>query len=142
MSNFYDIRKVTYDEIKDTFIVTWGGKKFSLFHQKPTIGISPLGIWIGNWSNVIQIGFLRWEWINRIDISQSNGSVFFVLHDFESVYNAIIPTFCKFDVNLHLVLKSDEGKVFAIIGHYFGNDYQCLINIIEENNFAEIRIIE
>lgn len=135
-------QKESYGDIKDSFIYKWGARPFSLFHRRPSLAISNDGLWIGNWANIIKVGFLRWEWISLIEISQSLGYIYINLYDFEGVYKTIIPFMHRADVQMFTVLSKDDDKVFVINSNYVKGEVQKFIDIIGENNFAEIEIIE
>lgn len=151
------IQKVNYDEVKDSFIATFGKTNF-IGKNKPRVGISPTGIWLGHahpetivngQDNTIgPVGVLRWEWIKRIEISDMSkdryGYLVFVLRDFEAVWQTI-PTMSRLAIKSACTLTGDEGKVLAYPAHiafdFTGDDYNAFYGIIKENNFTEINVI-
>ena len=142
------VEKVDYKEVESSFIATFGRTNF-ISKNKPRVGISPIGIWLGfahpeiivnNRDNTIApVGVLRWEWIKRIDISDISqdgyGFIVFLLHDFEAVW-ATIPTMNKIGIKSAVILIGDEGKVLAYPAHiafdFSEDDYNSFIEIIEQ----------
>lgn len=151
------ITKVDYKEVKDSFIATYGRTNF-IAANKPRVGISPIGVWLGyahpeviiddKDNTIFPAGVLRWEWIKRIDISDISrdgyGFIVFVLHDFDAVWQTI-PAYHKIAIKNACTRLGNEGRVLAyparISFDFNESDYNSFIEIIRENNFAEIKMI-
>ena len=151
------INRIDYKEVEDSFIATYGRTNF-IAKNKPRVGISPVGIWLGyahpetivnNRDNTIApVGVLRWEWIKRIEISDISqdgyGFIIFVLHDFDAVW-ATIPKINKIGIKSTCTLLGNEGKVLVYPAHiafdFTESDYNSFYDVITQNNFAELRLI-
>ena len=151
------IRKIDYSEVKDSFMATYGRTNF-ITANKPRIGICPIGIWLGyahpefivngKDNTISPVGVLRWEWIKRIDISDISkdtyGFIVFVLHDFDAVWETI-PSTNKLAIKTACTRLGNEGRVLAYPAHiafdFNADDYSSFIEVIRQNNFAELRMI-
>jgi|GEM_PF-6100539 len=151
------IEKIDYKEVEDSFIETYGRTNF-IAKNKPRVGISPIGIWLGyahpetivddSDNTIAPVGVLRWEWIKRIDVSDISqdgyGYIVFVLHDFDAVW-ATIPSLNKIAINSACTMLGSEGKVLAYPAHiafdFNKDDYGSFIKTIQQHNFTELRII-
>lgn len=150
--------KINYKDVQDSFIATFGKTNFAI-KNKPRVGISPRGIWLGhahpevivdNKDNTIPpVGVIAWEQIKSIEISDISqdgyGFIVFILHNFDSVWEDI-PKMSRLPIKSACVWQGEEeGSVLAYPAHvafdFNEYDYQLFLQTIKENDFADIELI-
>lgn len=141
--------KKNYDEIRNSFLISWGepnglGIIFRLMQREATLAISSDGLWIGPdmSRNSTKLGFYKWEWINRISISRSEGLIYVVIDDFDNVVKDIVPLWQKADFYAYMVAKQGNEKAIIVTAEQINGDFQNFCAVIDNNNLAEIEIIE
>lgn len=141
--------KKSYDEIKDSFLISWGEPKglgviFRLMQREATLGLTNDGLWIGPdvSRNSTKLGFYNWEWINRISISKSRALIYVVINDFDNVVKSIVPLWQKLDFYSLMVANQGNEKSIIVTFNQIEGDIQNFCEVINNNNLAEIEIIE
>jgi hypothetical protein len=146
------MENIKLKEVKNSFIYSQGYKYLFGLCFYYQFGIHQRGVWIGEFrrNNSYQLGFLQWQWIKKILVSMENRSVYFIFYDVNSVFKTIATAVARPFLKMRYLVTADDGeqaiKVPSVIDwddigvqEYF--DIEIFVNIIKENNFAEIEII-
>jgi hypothetical protein len=148
------MRKTKLKEVKTSFIYSRGYKYLLGLGFYYHFGIHQKGVWIGqfrNEQNFHPLGFLQWDWIKKILIDSNTRSVYFIMHDVNAVLKTIVPAIVRPFVKMQYLMTADDGEkslcVPSIINwddiglkEYF--EIEKFVNIVKENNFAQIEFID
>jgi len=144
------MENIKLKEIKNSFIYSTGYKWLLGLKYYYTFGIHKRGVWIGqfrNTQNYYALGFLQWEWMEKILVDSNTCCVYFIMNDMNSVLKTITPTLTRPFIKMQYLMTADDNeqslKVPSVINwddigmqEYF--DIEEFVRIVSENNFAKI----